>query len=338
MRLCKLVIFLLAAQGVALYAASPTVDSIRKAGTLTCGIDQSEAEYSMTDEHGSRVAFDTDLCRAVAAAILGDGNKIAVKGYPDDETALAALGSGEIDLIPSISDDFSRISNKEIGLTQPVLHDGGGLMVPRAAKITRAAELAGKKICFLAETETELNLHAWFESRHLDLVPFPFQEEGEMEAAYVSNNCTGLAGDLTRLTNTRAAFGSVAKDYVILPESLSKDPMAMAYRRGDAGFENILEATIDVLLQAEESGLTAKNLAALQASKDSTIQRLLGKTHELGQPLGLDDAWAAHVIAAVGNYGEIYQRDLGEDSPLKLARGLNGLWMDGGLMAARPLK
>jgi general L-amino acid transport system substrate-binding protein len=325
-------------QGIGLYGASATVDSIRKARALTCGIDLSEGEYSMTDEHGSRVAFDRDLCQGVAAAILGRGAHIVVHGYPDDETALAALRSGEVDLIPSISDDFSHSFNMDIGLTRPVLYDGLGLMTPRALKAASAADLKGKKICVLSETETEVNLHAWFEHRHLDFIPFPFQEEGEMEAAFVTHNCSALAADKTRLAASRVGFGSIAKDYEILPDTMSKDPLAAAYRRNDSVFGAIVDLTMEVLLQAEESGITASNLALRQASQDPDVARLLGNTHELGRPLGLEDAWPAHVIAEVGNYGEIFERDLGSRSPLQLPRGQNALWSEGGLMQARPLK
>ncbi len=329
---------LFAGQGVSLYAASSTVDSIRKAGFLTCGIDQNEAEFSMSDEHGSRVAFDSDLCKAVATSILGNNPRLVVKGYPDDGTSLAALRDGEVDVVASVSDDFSHASDSTVGFTHSVLYDGQDLMGPRSSGVTCASELSGKKICFLAETEAELNLRAWFERHQLELIPFPFQEEGEMEAAFVTGNCVALSGDLTRLANTRVAFGSHAMDYQILPEVLSKDPLASAYRRGDPIFGNIVDATINVLLQAEEDGLTSSSVGAMRASKDPAIERLLGKTHELGPPLGLDDAWAAHIIAETGAYDEIFRRDLGEDSPLHLSRGQNASWTRGGLMQALPLK
>jgi general L-amino acid transport system substrate-binding protein len=333
---CALALF--AGQGIGFCAAGATVESIRKAGALTCGIDLSEGEYSMTDEHGARVAFDSDLCQAVGTAILGRGAQIVVHGYPDDETAVAALRSGEVDLIPSLSDDFSYVSLSDIGLTQPVLYDGLGLMVPRSLKVASAAELKGKKICALSETETEVNLRAWFAQRHLDFISYPFQEEGEMEAAFVTENCSALAADRTRLAASRVGFGSIAKDYQILPEVLSKDPLAAAYRRSDAVFGAIVDLTIDILVQAEESGVTAGNLAGLVPSKDPVVERLLGKTRELGRPLGLEDAWPARVIAQVGNYGEIYERDLGAGSPLQLPRGQSALWTGGGMMQARPLK
>jgi general L-amino acid transport system substrate-binding protein len=318
--------------------AQSTVEKIRKANALVCGIDQSEAEFSMEDGHGPRVAFDKDLCKAVAVAVLGKDAKVVVKGYPDDQTSMSALRAGEIDMIASLSADFTHTTDADVGVTRPVLFDGVGVMVPIASGVTRVRELSGKKICFLTETETEVTLRAWFESRHLVFVPFPFQEEGEMEAAYITNNCVGLAGDLTRLAATRVEFGELAKDYVLLPDAISKDPMGMAYRRSDAAWGRILEWTINVLVQAEESGVTSGNVAAMRKSDDPIVERLLGKSREVGRPVGLDDDWAARVIEAVGNYGEMFERNLGAGSPLKLPRRQNALWSDGGLMYALPLK
>jgi general L-amino acid transport system substrate-binding protein len=314
------------------------VEKIRQAHALVCGTDQSEAEFSMSDEHGSRVAFDTDLCKAVATAILGSGARVEMKGYPDEDTALAALAQGEVDLVASVSDDFSHTSD-DVAFSRPVLYDGVSFLVPRGAGIAHARDLSGKKICFLAETEAEVSVRAWFVQHRLNFAPFPFQEEGEMEAAFVTSNCTALAGDLTRLANSRAAFGKSAKDYVLLPEIVSADTLAFAFRTGDARFANIVGWTLEVLLQAEQSRVTAKSLQAKTSEGvDPMVRKLAGKSRELGRPLGLDDDWAAHVIEAVGNYGEIFRRDLGQDSPLQLPRGQNGLFSDGGLMLALPLK
>jgi general L-amino acid transport system substrate-binding protein len=330
-----------AALGSANPAASPTAASVRKAGVLTCGIDQSEAEYSMSDDHGSRVAFDQDLCRAVAIAILGPHAPIALKGYPDNDTALKALKSGEVDLVASVSDDFSHNTVPGIGLTRPVLFDGQGFLVPRASGIVHAAGLDQKKICFLDETETELNLHAWFARHRLGFVPFPFQEQGEMEAAFVTGNCAALSGDLTRLANARAAFGPRAPEYLLLPETIAPDPLAMAYRNEDPAFGATLNTAIDVLLEAEEIGVTAGRVEAMKSSQEPATRRLLGMTHELAQPMGLEEGWTANVLKELGNYGEIFARDLGEGSPLKLPRGENALGEgpeSTGLMYRIPLK
>ncbi len=211
--------------------AYATVDKIRKAHSVICGIDQNEAEYSTTDDHGARVDFDRDLCKAVAGAVLGRNANVIVKGYPDDQ-----------------------------------------------AGITNVTGLSDKKICHLAETEVEVMLRTWFENHHLLFVPFPFQEEGEMEAAYVTGNCTGLVGDLTRLAQTRTEFGARAKDYLLLPDAISKDPFALVYRASDTQWGEILEWTVNALIQAEESGVTAGNAESLRASRDPAIERLLGTT------------------------------------------------------------
>lgn len=320
--------------------ADATVDKIRKTHTVICGIDQNEAEFSTTDDHGARVDFDRDLCKAVAVAVLGPDAKVIVKGYPDDQSSTAALRSGEVDLIASISADFSHATDSSIRLTRPVLYDGVALMVPTVSGITNTAGLTGKKVCFIAETEAEVMTRAWFESHQLKFVPFPFQEEGEMEAAYITGNCTGIAGDLTRLAATRAGFGARANDYMLLPDVISKDPLAAAYRASDQQWGTIIDWTINILIQAEESTITSANIAALRENRDPNpmTERLMGKTHEFGKALGLEDNWPGRTIEAVGNYGEIFTRDFGSGSQLKLPRGLNDLWTRGGLMYALPLK
>ncbi|MES2391513.1 MAG: transporter substrate-binding domain-containing protein [Acidobacteriota bacterium] len=318
--------------------ASPTVASIREAHTLTCGIDQSEAEYSMDDQHGARFAFDTDLCRAVAVAILGPKAQIAVKGYPDNQTALTALAHHEVDLVPTVSADFTDSAQPGIALTQPVLHDAQGFMVPRSAHITSPAQLSHKKVCFLDETELETSLRTYFADHHLNFVPFPFQEEGEMEAAFVTNNCTAMSSTLTRLAETRIEFATKAKDYDILPTTIAPDPLAMAYRADDPAFGRILTWTFNLLLNAEDRNVTRQTAATLSNTPDPTLRRLLGLTHELGAPLGLADDWPENVLAATGNFAEIYNRDLGSGSPMKLRRGQNALAKDGGLLQPLPLK
>jgi general L-amino acid transport system substrate-binding protein len=300
--------------------SSPAVEAIRKAGTLTCGVDQSEAEFSMTDEHGSRVAFDRDLCNAVAAAILGQGYRVELKGYPDEDTALQALRGGEVDMVASVSDDLTHSTLPGIALARPVLYDWQGFLVPRSAGIARASQLSGHKICVLGETEAEVNLRSWFQRRHLNFVPFPFQEEGEMEAAFVTANCTALFGDVTRLANTRAAFGTHAHEFVLLPDVVAQDPLASAYRNNDAAFAHIVQWSFEVLLLAEQQHVTAKGMATLHAGYSPETDRLLDSAHALGRPLGLADGWPVRVIQAVGNYGELFRRDVGAGSPLNLPR------------------
>jgi general L-amino acid transport system substrate-binding protein len=326
--------FVMLAAAFDLHAAGPTVDSIRKNGALICGIDQSEAEYSTTDEHGSRVDFDHDICNAVAAAILGKSYRVILKGYPDEDTALNSLRNHEIDVVASVSDDFTHSTGAGVRLSNPILFDWQSFMVPRSSQTKHASQLAGKKICFLSETEGEVNVRSWFKKHRLDFVPFPFQEEGEMEAAFVTGNCSALFGDATRLANTRVAAYQRGRDYVILPDFIAFDPLAAASRNDDSEFSNIVDWTIQILLLAEEKGITKQNLAATLTSSDPATTRLLDQSHTLGRPLNLDDHWPGFVIGAVGNYGEIFQRDVGQDSALKLPRNQNALRINGGLMQA----
>jgi general L-amino acid transport system substrate-binding protein len=286
------------------------------------------------------VALDTDLCRAVAIAILGPAARIVAIPYPDDVATMKALRAGQVDLIPTLTLDLTHAASSQFTFTQPVLYDGVGFLVPtapnQAAPTTGAASLDGKKICFLAETEVEVSLRAWFAQQRLHFVPFPFQEEGEMEAAFVTGNCAALAGDLTRLAATRLAFGPLAGRYALLPGQISEDPLAAASRSSDPAFAAIVRWTLEILLQAEALGLTQQNIAATRANPDPAVLILTGQTHEIGARLSLVDLWAVYVVSAVGNYGEIYARDLGD--PLALPRALNRLYAEGGLMLPLPLK
>jgi general L-amino acid transport system substrate-binding protein len=323
-------------------APAQTLTHIRQTQTLRCGINLETPEYSTTDDHGAREAFDSDICKAVAVAILGPSARVVFTSFPDDVTSMAALTSGAVDLLPTLTLDLTHAAGTGIAFSPPLLYDGVGFLVPiapdKAARITEAPELSNKKICFLAETEPEVALRTWFTQQRLKFLPFPFQEEGEMEAAFVTGNCAALAGDLTRLATTRLAFGPLAARYALLPEQISKDPLAAASLANDPAFAEIVLWTVEVLLQAEESGLTQHNIAAAHTNPDPTIARLTGQTHEIGAHLSLDDTWATNVLAAVGNYGELFARTLGDQSPLKLPRALTRLYPLGGLMYPIPLK
>lgn len=322
-------VFVVLVASMQLRASEPVVAKIRQTGILHCGTDQSEAEYSLADIRGSRVAFDTDICRAVAIAIAGPSARVDLKGYPDQDTALNALRSGEIDLVPTISGD-SRTVPAGVGVSVPVLYDGISFLAPQRSSIKHASDLSGKKICLLAETEVEVRVREWFLQRHLDFAPFPFQEEGEMEAAFVTGNCAALAGNLTRLGNSRMAFGQAAS-YLLLPEVISTDPMVIAYRQDEPALSGDVQQVLDVLLEAEANGITAGTIRPGMDSRP--MRKLLDESQRTARRgHGLNDGWAVNVIQAVGNYGEIFQRDLGSGAPLDLPRGLNALRLNGGLM------
>jgi general L-amino acid transport system substrate-binding protein len=320
--------------------ASPTLNRVRTAGVLRCGIDQEQAEYSTSDDHGNREAFDADLCRAVAAAVLGDPAQVRVTHYPDDRTAMRGLSGGEVEMVATLTDDFTHSVGTHLEFTRPVLWDGVGFLVPAGSPVERARQLSGKKICFLAETAVEESVRAWFAREHLDFVPFPFQEEGEMEAAFATGNCGALAGDGTRLAGTRATLARHGRRARLLPERISKDPLATAVRDDDLQWAAIVNWVMEALVQAEESGVTRANVRAMRAraSGDPVLRFLLGASREIGPVLGLDDDWVVNVIRATGNYGEIYERDMGRASALGLPRGENNLWLHGGFVTALPPK
>lgn len=324
---------------------SATVARMRAAGVLRCGMDEEQAEYSTLSDHGNRAAFDADLCRAVAAAVLGKNAQVKVVSYPDDRTAMKGLNGGEVEMVPTLTGDFSHAAGTHLQFTRPVLWDGVGFLVPGTSPVARARQLSGKKICFLAETTVEESVRAWFAREHLDFVPFPFQEEGEMRAAFATGNCGALAGDRTRLAETRVSLAPrLAKPARLLPECISKDPLAAVVRDDDPQWAAIVNWVAEALVQAEESGVTQANvqdkraLSAKAEGGDPVLRFLLGASHEIGGALGLDDDWAVRVIEATGNYGEIYERDLGGSSPMKLPRGANNLREHGGAMMALPFK
>jgi len=339
MRLAVVAALLLACGAEWACGEQNTLERVRAAGVLRCGVDVAQAEYTTEDAHGNRAAFDADLCRAVAAAVLGDGAKTGIKGFPDDVALMAALRAGDVDLAPTLADDFTHSVGTQLALTRPVLWDGVGFLVPGASGVVRAGQLSGKKVCFLADTAVEETVRGWFARERLDFVPFPFQEEGEMEAAFSTGNCAALAGERTRLAETRAVFLEHGRRTRLLAEVVSEEPLSAAVREDDRHWLAIVSWVIEALVGAEESGITkanARELAGAGKEGDSERRFWLGGSKQVGSGLGLDDGWVVRVIAAVGNYGEIYERDLGSGSAMKLPRGTNGLRRDGGALKALP--
>lgn len=330
----------------ALRAAQPsivratTLDRVRAAGELRCGIDAEVAEYTNSDDHGNRASFDADLCRAVAIAVIGKKAKVSAVPYPDDQTAMRALKLGEVEMMATLPDDFTHSAGTRLVFTPPVLWDGVGFLLLEGSKIEHVRQLSGKKICFLAETHVEESVRAWFAREHLDFVPFPFQEEGEMQAAFATGNCGALAGEGTRLAETHATFARRSRSTRLLPERISADPLAAAVRADDPRWAEIVKWVMEALVEAEESGVTQGNVEEMRkaAEGDPKLRFLLGGSREIGSALGLDNDWVVSVIETTGNYGEIFERDLGSGSPLKLPRGENNLRARGGALFALPTR
>src|SRR5208282_6221574 len=318
--------------------AGSTLDRIKATGSLPCGVNAEEPEYSTQDAHGNHIVFDIDICKAVAVAVLGPNAKFTVKQFRDEQDALKALKSREIALLATGSANYLNTANQSFGFARPIFYDYQAFFVNKTMGVASPKDLAGKKVCYLGGTEIEMQLQSYMQREGIKWLPFPFQEEGELEAALVTRNCAALTADVSQLAYERLGFKGVAKDFEILPDVIAKDPLAPTYTLDDPQWATIVNWTVEALIQAEESGVTQANLDEMKKSDDEVVRRLLGVHRGYGQFVGLDDAWAARVIEAVGNYGEMYERDLGSGSVMKLPRGANKLWTQGGLMYALPIR
>ena len=316
--------------------AGTTLDHIRSAHSLSCGVAKEEEDYSRAEDHGNRAALDIDLCKAVAVAILGPGAAFTVRPYPDEPAAVTALRKGEVELLSTASPSLpNRVANG-LGFARPVFYDAQGFLLPTNPAIRSARDLAGKKVCYLTGSEADEGLRAYAAREHIEYIWYPFSEAGEMEAAFFTGNCAAVTSDLSQLANIRAIDKRRAGEFTILPDHIRKDPLAPAYRGGDPQFAAVVDSVIEALVEAEELGVTRANVPQMQKTPDPDVQMLLGKPLATGKLLGLDTHWAANLLAATGNYGEIFDRDLGAGSPLRLDRAENRLWTQGGLMYALP--
>lgn len=333
-----LLLLLFASTAIAQTHASSTLARIKAAKVLSCGVDFEEAEYTNSDAHGNHSAFDLALCKAVAVAVLGPHATAKIVPFRDEKDAFAGLTSGRIDLLATGSANYLDTTAGTLGFSRPIFYDFQGFLVNKAGNIHSASDLAGKKTCYLLGGEEEVQIQAYMNRQGIKWLPFPFSEEGEMEAALITHNCDAISADVSQLAYERIAFRSMASSYEILPDVVAKDPLSITYRLDDPQWANILNWVAEALVQAEESGVTSANVAAMKNSDDPAVRRLLGTQRGYGQYLGLDDAWVADVVEAVGNYGELYERTLGQGSVMRLPRGANNLWTHGGLMYALPLR
>lgn len=318
--------------------AADTLTTVKSTGTLQCGVVREDEDYSKADVHGNRAAFDIDVCKAIAVALFGDKQKTLFLTYPDEPKAMEALRAGKVQVVASATPSFTNIVQRGIAFSPAILFDGQGFLVNQRFHIGSPKDLAGKKVCFIAETSNQENLTLWASREHIDLTPFPFEEQGEMEAAMYVANCAAMTSDVTQLANTRARYRGRTNEFGILPDLISKDPLAVAYLPGDPQWAAMVNATMTAIIQAEESGITAANVAQKRAETiDPAISFYFSQTSGLVNLLHLDPDWSVRVIKAVGNYGEMYERDLGSKTPLQLERGLNNLWNHGGLLYAQPI-
>lgn len=319
--------------------AGKTLDAIKARGQVVCGVNTGLAGFGAADSSGKWTGLDVDVCRAVAAAVLGDGEK--VKYVPlNAQARFTALQSGEIDVL-SRNTTFTLTRDASLGLTQTAVtyYDGQGFMVPVKSKLKSAKQLKGQTVCVQSGTTTEKNLTDYSKANGLGIKPIVFEKLEAAEGAYFAGRCVAYTTDASGLASTRNKVAKNPADHVILPELISKEPLGPMVRRGDDEWTTIVKWTIYGLLEAEEYGVTAANVDDLKtSSKDPVVGRLLGSTEDTGKLLGLDKEWLARAIKTTGNYGEIFERNVGPKSSLQLPRGLNNLWNKGGVQYAPPVR
>jgi general L-amino acid transport system substrate-binding protein len=334
----------LAAAGLSLAVLAPafagkTLDAIKQRGQVVCGVNTGLAGFSAADSSGNWSGLDVDFCKAVAAATLGDATK--VKYVPlNAQQRFTALQSCEIDML-SRNTTFTLTRDGSLGLHQTVVtyYDGQGFMVPVKSKIKSAKQLKGQTVCVQSGTTTEKNLTDFSRANNLGIKPVVFEKVEAATGAYFSGRCVAYTTDASGLASVRNKEAKNPADHIILPELISKEPLGPMVRRGDDEWFAIVKWTVYGLLEAEEYGVTQANVDQLKTSAtDPVVQRLLGTTEDTGKLLGLDKEWMVRAIKATGNYGEIFERNVGPKSALGLPRGVNNQWNKGGLMYAYPIR
>lgn len=316
-----------------------TLDEVKARGELNCGVSTGLAGFALTDANGNWIGFDVALCRAVAAAVLGDATK--VNFVPTTGlTRLTALASGEVDMLSrNTTWTLARDTESKFDFAGINYYDGQGFMVPKSLGVSSAKELNSAKICIQTGTTSELNLADYFKVNNMTYTPIAIETNAEGVQKYLAGDCDAYTSDASGLAATRAALAD-PENHIILPEIISKEPLGPAVRHGDNAWGDIVRWTLNALIAAEEYGVTSTNIEEQAASSTNPeVQRLLGSSEEnLGAMMGLDKLWARRAIAASGNYGEIFAANIGEATPIGLARGLNAQWTQGGLLYAPPFR
>ncbi len=336
---------ILAAATVGLMAsaasAATTLEAVKAKGFLQCGVSTGLAGFSAPDDKGEWKGLDADFCRAVAAAVFGDGTKVKFTPLSAKER-FTALQSGEIDLLSrNTTWTINRDTALGLNFVGATYYDGQGFMVnaKKLPGVNSALQLSGAAVCVQSGTTTELNLAELFKAIKMEYNPVVFEKLEEVNAAYDAGRCDAYTTDQSGLYGIRLTLSSPA-DHVVLPEIISKEPLGPAVRQGDDQWYHIVKWTYFAMLQAEELGITQANVEEMKASGGPEIKRVLGQEADtkLGTDLGVTNDWVVNIVKAVGNYGEMFDRNVGAGSPLKIARGLNALWTKGGLQYAPPIR
>jgi general L-amino acid transport system substrate-binding protein len=318
-------------------ASAQTLKAVKDRGQLQCGANGTLAGFGMPDPQGNWTGFDVEFCRAIAAAIFDDPTK--VKFVPlTAANRFTALQSGEIDVLSrNTTWTMSRDTSLGVDFAAVNYYDGQGFMVHKALKVSSALELNDAAVCVQQGTTTELNLADYFRANHMSLKTVTFATADEAIKAYEAGRCDSYTTDSSGLYGERVLLSN-PNDNIVLPEIISKEPLSPAVRQGDDAWEDIVRWTHYIMVNAEELGVTKANLDEQMKSTNPEIRRLLGVEGQFGEGLGLTNDWGARIIKAVGNYGESFERSIGQGSPLKIARGLNALWTKGGLQYGLPVR
>jgi len=320
-------------------AQAGTLDDVKARGELNCVVNTGLVGFAAPDADGKWQGFDVDFCRAVAAAVLGDGDK--VKFIPaTGKTRFTLLNSGEGDILfRNTTETMSRDADLKLSFLPVNYYDGQGFMVPTELGVSSAAELDGASICIQTGTTTELNLADYFRTNSISYEPVPIETNEEAKTNYLAGRCDVYTTDASGLAATRAAFEK-PDEHVVLPEIISKEPLGGAVRHGDDQWYDISKWVVNALISAEELGINQGNIEELggAAGDNPGINRMLGTEGDFGAMIGLDKEWAKRAIANAGNYGEIFDRHLGPSTALGIERGLNAQWKDGGILYSAPIR
>ena len=319
-------------------AAAGTMDDVKAKGFLQCGVSTGLVGFAAADANGNWDGFDVSVCRAVAAAVLGDAQ--AVKFTPTTgKTRFTALASGEVDMLArNTTWTYSRDVDLKFTFVGVNYYDGQGFMVPKELGVSSAKDLDGATVCIQTGTTTELNLADFFRVNNISYEPVPIETNAEAQAQYLAGACDVYTTDASGLAATRASFENPGA-HVLLPEIISKEPLGPLVRHGDDQWADLVRWTLNALITAEELGVTSANVDEMKAGTNNPeVNRLLGTEGDLGAMLGVDAEWAYRAIKAGGNYGEIFARNIGESTPIALARGLNAQWANGGLIYSPPFR
>ena len=319
--------------------AGKDLDVVKQRGQLICGVAVGGIAGFMTvDSQGKWTGMNVDICRGISAALFGDSEK--VKYVPlSGQQRFTALQAGEVDLLSNNSTwTLTRDTALGLDFVGVTYYDGQGFMVPKKLGVKSAKELNGASICVLTGSTSELNIADYFRTNKMSFKPVLFEDPDQSRSAFFSGRCDAYSGDQARLYATRVANAPNPDDYVVLPEIISKEPLGPVVRHGDNQFADIVRWVQYAMLEAEEYGITSKNVDEMLKSDNPAIKRILGVTPGMGKALGVDEKWVYNIIKQVGNYGESFDRNVGMGSPLKVARGQNALWTQGGLQYAPPIR